>query len=100
MGIEICEQLYWGKGLGTAALGAAIQYYQKNGFNDFCLETWSGNLRMLKCAEKLGFVVCKRKIAHFQVDGKNYDAVTMCLDENKFASSKNDNLFISFDKAT
>lgn len=84
MGIEICEPAFWGKGLGAQALTAAIKYYMDKNFAEFYLETWSGNERMLKCAERLGFYICDRKAAFRQVNGKDYDAVTMCLDNKKF----------------
>ncbi len=84
LGIEICEPAFWGKGLGRQVLAATIRYYQDNGFNDFYLETWSGNTRMLKCAQKLGFYICKQIPAFRQASGIDYDAVILLLDGNKF----------------
>ena len=60
IGIEICEKSYWSKGIGANALTAFINYYRNFGEKEFLLETWSGNKRMLRCAEKLGFEVIKR----------------------------------------
>lgn len=84
IGIEICEPRYWCQGLGTQALKACVQYYLDNGSTNLCLETWSGNIRMLKCAEKAGFVICKRDIDVRLVNGTKYDAITLQLDLNKF----------------
>ena len=43
----------------------------------FLLETWSGNVRMLGCARKLGFVEVKRQKGAYVVDGKAYDGLTL-----------------------
>lgn len=65
LGIEICDMAYWGKGIGTKALTALMEYYRGFGENHFLIETWSGNARMLRCAEKLGFREVRRtKSAH------------------------------------
>ena len=84
LGIEICEPAYWCRGLGTQALVAFICYLMDRGKNDFCLETWSGNIRMIKCAEKIGFAICKRQIDLREVQGVKYDGLILALDENKF----------------
>ena len=59
LGIEICE------------------YYRGLGERRFLLETWSGNVRMLGCARKLGFVEVKRQKGAYVVDGKAYDGLTL-----------------------
>lgn len=41
------------------------------------VETWSGNLRMLGCARKLGFVEVKRQEGAYIVDGKAYDGLVL-----------------------
>ena len=84
LGVEICERAYWGRGLGTQALVAYIRYLKSWGLRAFCLETWSGNIRMLKSAEKIGFVVCRRQAGLREVDGVKYDGLTLALDEEKF----------------
>ena len=81
IGIEICEMAYWGKGIGTKALTALMEYYRSLGENRFVLQTWSGNLRMLGCAKKLGFYEVKRTKGAHVVDGKAYDALIF---EKKF----------------
>ena len=77
LGIEICEMEYWGKGIGTKALAAFMEYYRNLGENHFLLETWSGNLRMLSCAKKLGFYEVKRKKGTITVDGKQFDEMVL-----------------------
>ena len=77
LGIEICEMDYWGKGVGTKALTAFMEYYRSLGEYRFLLETWSGNKRMLGCARKLGFVEVKRQHGVYLVDGQEYDALVL-----------------------
>lgn len=77
LGIEICEMEYWGKGIGTKVLTALMEYYRSFGENRFLIETWSGNLRMLGCARKLGFHEVKRtKDAHI-VGGEMVDDLVL-----------------------
>lgn len=86
LGIEINESAYWGRGLGAQALAAYIQYHLAHGHREICLQTWSGNIRMVKCAEKLGFSVCRRVAGLRQVRGGVYDGLTFRLDIEKFRS--------------
>ena len=76
IGIDVCEPDVWGKGVGTNALRAFINYYFENGVDQLYTQTWSGNVRMLRCAEKLGFVECNRNIGIRDVDGQKYDGLT------------------------
>lgn len=73
LGIEICDMRYWGKGIGTKALTALIEYYRSFGENHFLIETWSGNHKMLGCAKKLGFYEIKRTKGAHIVDGQEVD---------------------------
>lgn len=79
IGIDICEPHLWGNGIGTNALRAFMNYYFENGEEELYIQTWSGNVRMLRCAEKLGFVECDRCIGKREVDGRNYDGLTFRL---------------------
>lgn len=80
LGTLICESSYWGRGFGTQALDAFINYYAAKGEKTFALETWSGNVRMLKSAAKLGFIECKRDVGVRNVDGTRYDALTLRME--------------------
>ncbi|MBQ4545826.1 MAG: GNAT family N-acetyltransferase [Oscillospiraceae bacterium] len=84
VGIDICESCFCGKGLGTNALAAFINYLLENGVAEIFTQTWSGNIRMIKCAEKLGFEECRRKKDLRLVNGKHYDGLTFRLDKEKF----------------
>ena len=77
LGIEICEMAYWGKGIGTKALTALMNYYRSFGEYRFLLETWSGNKRMLGCARKLGFSEVIRRKGAYVVDGVEYDELLL-----------------------
>ena len=69
-----------GKGVGTNALRAFMNYYFENGVDELYTQTWSGNIRMLRCAEKLGFLECNRNIGTREVDGQKYDGLTFRLE--------------------
>ncbi len=81
LGIEICETEYWGKGIGTKALTAFMEYYRGLGEQRFLLETWSGNQRMLGCAKKLGFHEVKRTVGSVTFNGESFDELIL---EKKF----------------
>lgn len=76
IGIDICEPDLCGKGIGTKTLRAFMNYYFENGASELYTQTWSGNVCMLRCAEKLGFVECDRDVGEREVDGQKYDGLT------------------------
>ena len=76
IGIDICEPDLSGHGIGTSALRAFMNYYFENGVNELYTQTWSGNVRMLRCAEKLGFAEYDRDTGAVEVDGQKYDGLT------------------------
>ena len=81
IGICICEPDVWGNGIGTKVLRAFMNYYFENGVDELYTQTWSGNVRMLRCAEKLGFKECNRNIGTREVDGEKYDGLTFKLEK-------------------
>ncbi len=78
VGIVIFNENYWGKGIGYEALKKWIdEIFIKNPkLIRLGLTTWSGNLRMIRLAEKLGLkkeaVYRKARI----VDNQYYDSVS------------------------
>jgi len=57
VGINICEDAYLNRGIGTEALGLWIDYlFSNSGVHRIGLDTWSLNPRMVRVAEELGFV--------------------------------------------
>ena len=67
-------------GCGTKALQMYMEYLKEHGFNSFYTQTWSGNLAMVRVAEKLGFKEICRKENYREVYGRMYDAITWRLD--------------------
>ena len=56
IGIDICEDDYLNRGLGTAALRLWVDYlFTNSDFRKIECHTWSLNPRMARVAEKLGF---------------------------------------------
>lgn len=84
LGIVICDSNLWCKGFGTQALAAFCKYYLNNGKSNLRLQTWSGNERMVRCAEKLGFVEVNRFIGNRHIRGGLYDGLTFQLDLDRF----------------
>lgn len=79
VGIDIADDASRGKGVGTAALKTFIDYIHRQGSHPIYLETWSGNTAMLRVAEKLGFQEIHRQRGARFIDGRAYDAITLCL---------------------
>lgn len=79
IGIDICDPDVWGNGIGTSALRAFINYYFEHAVDELYTQTWSGNVRMLRCAEKLGFVECNRNVGTRKVGGQKFDGLTFRL---------------------
>jgi RimJ/RimL family protein N-acetyltransferase len=77
LGIMLFDSAVWGKGLGYEALGLWCEYLLETNplFVRLDLRTWSGNIGMIKLAEKLGFM----REATFRkariVEGAYYDGL-------------------------
>ncbi len=58
VGIDICEDEFLNRGLGTEALALWVDYlFATAGMRRIGLDTWSLNPRMVRVAEKLGFTL-------------------------------------------
>jgi RimJ/RimL family protein N-acetyltransferase len=58
VGIDICEDVYLNQGIGTEALGLWVDYlFSNSDVHRIGLDTWSFNGRMMRVAEKVGFVL-------------------------------------------
>ena len=75
-----------GKGYGFAALCLYIRYLLDCGVAEVYTQTWSGNVRMIALAEKLGFRLFLRKPGLRTVRGARYDGLTFRLDVERFSS--------------
>jgi RimJ/RimL family protein N-acetyltransferase len=80
IGIDIPEQKYRRNGVGTKALIGFMEYLKAQGHEILYTQTWSGNMPMLRMAEKLGFREIARKRDYREVRGKMYDALTFQLE--------------------
>lgn len=80
VGIDICESAYWNQGLGTEALPLWIDYLVKE-LDLTCVRTatWSGNHRMVRCAEKCGFALVERRVGVREWQGRKYDGLEFGL---------------------
>lgn len=57
VGIDICVDDYLNRGYGTEALGLWVDYlFDNSEVHKICLDTWSFNPRMVRVAEKVGFM--------------------------------------------
>lgn len=91
VGIVIFNENYWGRGIGRSALKMWIGEI----FNShpeivrLGLSTWSGNLRMVSLAEKMGL----RKEAVYRkariVDGRYYDSLSYGILREEWEGQKN-----------
>lgn len=84
IGIVICESSDWSRGLGTQAVVAFCKHFLNRGRPDIRLQTWSGNIRMVRCAEKVGFVEINRIVGNRHIRGGVYDGLTFQLDLDRF----------------
>ena len=76
IGMDIYEPEYWGKGIGGRAYSAYIEYLFSRGYSVLYTQTWSGNMRMIRMARRLGFEQCHLEKDARLVQGRAYDRVT------------------------
>lgn len=91
IGIDICDSRFWGRGLGTQAITAFMRHFLEHGIREICLQTWSGNVRMLRAARRVGFTECHRITGNRRSGEKIYDSVTFRLDLDRFHKYLKDN---------
>ncbi len=78
IGIVIYDPAYWSGGYGTEALTKWIDYLFTNlSIVRVGLTTWSGNLRMMRVAEKLGMQLEGRLRKCRLYNGTYYDSIRM-----------------------
>ncbi|MCX5773650.1 MAG: GNAT family protein [Fusobacteria bacterium] len=78
IGIVIFDENFWGKGVGEMALKLWINnvFITHSEIIRLGLTTWSGNLGMMKLAEKLGFQLEARIRKARIVNGEYFDSVS------------------------
>ena len=80
VGIDIPDMASRGHGYAAKALCLFIEYLLKCGEKEIYTQTWSGNVRMIGLAHKLGFIECRRKKDLRTVRGDKYDGLTFGMD--------------------
>ena len=88
-GVNICESACWGQGLGSEAfrlwIGCLFTHYDLVAVRT---ATWSGNARMLRVAEKCGFVLVERNVGSREVRGETYDGLSFELTRASWDEAK------------
>lgn len=84
VGIDLPSMRARGKGYAFSALCLFIRYLLGCGETEIYTQTWSGNVRMIALAEKIGFEEYRRKKDYRTVSGKKYDGLTFRLNLEKF----------------
>lgn len=87
VGITIVPQSVRRKGYAQAALTLYIRYLFSCGVSEVYTQTWSGNTRMIRLAEKMGFSEFVRKKDLRLVRGQRYDGLTFRLLPGQLAVS-------------
>ena len=86
VGILIYDPRHWGGGLGTRALSSWSELtFEETGAHLITLSTWSGNTRMLRAAERVGYRECARVREARLWQGQRYDHVQMQLLRREWA---------------
>ncbi|WP_074599141.1 GNAT family N-acetyltransferase [Sediminibacillus halophilus] len=88
-GIVIYDKDYWNGGYGTEAYKRWIDFlFQQTDLHRLGMSTWSGNVRMIKVAEKIGMKEEARIRDARIVDNKYYDAIKMGMLRSEWKKSK------------
>lgn len=78
IGIVIYDKNYWSGGFGTESYKLWINFlFHSTDLHRLGMSTWSGNVRMIKVAEKMGMKEEARIRQARMVDGEYYDAIKM-----------------------
>lgn len=85
VGITLRESRFWGGGLGSQAFLLWLAYqFKATGRQRVYCETWSGNIRMIKLAQKCNFSECLREPGIREIRGQIYDGLTFVLARDVF----------------
>lgn len=88
VGIVIYNPAYWNGGYGTEALKLWIDHlFASMPLVRIGLATWSGNHRMIRCADKLGMQMEARIRKARLYDGVHYDSIRMGVLREEWGSS-------------
>ncbi len=88
IGIDLPDTSQRKNGYAFHALCLFIDYLTAHGEAPIYTQTWSGNVRMIALAKKLGFTLCCTKTGIRTVRGATYDGLTFVLDNAKYLAAK------------
>lgn len=89
IGIDIPEDSYWGKGIGTEALYLWIDcLFNERKLTRLGFGTWEGNKAMIRLGEKLGFIEEARIRKGCETNGIFYDRIKMGILRNEWEEKK------------
>jgi RimJ/RimL family protein N-acetyltransferase len=89
VGIVIFSPKHWSGGYGTEALTLWIDYlFSQLEIARVGLTTWSGNPRMIRCAEKLGMQLEGRMRKCRYYNGEYYDSIRMGILREEWEARK------------
>ena len=88
-GIVIYDPVYWNGGYGTVAYKLWLDFlFETTELHRLGMSTWSGNLRMIKCAEKCGMREEARIRQARIVNGEFYDGIKMGILRSEWEAKK------------
>ena len=80
LGVVIFDPVHWSGGLGTQALRLwTARTFMETSAHVITLTTWSGNARMLRAAEKVGYRECARIPEARAWNGQRWDSVKLAV---------------------
>jgi RimJ/RimL family protein N-acetyltransferase len=92
VGICLPEEETWGKGYGTEAVRLLVNHlFDEMKLQEIRTATWTGNKRMVRCAEKSGFAEAARMShrAEFSVRGEPLERIELSISREDW-SAQND----------
>jgi RimJ/RimL family protein N-acetyltransferase len=88
-GIVIYEKNYWNGGYGTEAYKLWLDFlFHSTNLHRLGMSTWSGNVRMMKVAEKIGMKEEARIRQARIVNGEYFDAIKMGILRQEWEESR------------
>ncbi|MFJ8064610.1 GNAT family N-acetyltransferase [Psychrobacillus sp. NPDC096426] len=89
-GIVIYDKKYWNGGYGSEAYKLWIDFlFTSTNLHRLGMSTWSGNIRMVKVAERIGMKEEARIRNARTVDGEYFDAIKMGMLREEWEKTRN-----------
>ena len=91
VGICLPEEDVWGKGYGTEAVRLLVDHlFHEMELEEVRTATWTGNKRMMRCAEKSGFRVMAHMLhrAEYSVRGEPLERIELSISRAEWLARK------------